>query len=236
MSALSSSAVAIEAQPDETTCGPTCLHAVYRFHGATVDVAALVDSVPSLPDGGTLEVLLACDALRRGYRVAIHTYNLNMFDPTWFSAPGVDIAERLALRAAGRQDPKLAVAVAAYREFLARGGRLYFGDLTRAMLRGLLGRGEPVIAALNLTYLYRQARVSGPHDEPDDIHGEPCGHFVVLNGYDRAQKTIGISDPYQANPVAEGQHYAVHVDRVIGAILLGVMTYDASLLVIQKPR
>ena len=44
--------------------------------------------------GGTFAIFLACDALRQGYQATIYTYNLTVFDPTWF-VPGVDIAERL---------------------------------------------------------------------------------------------------------------------------------------------
>jgi len=38
------------------------------------------------------------------------------------------------------------------------------------------------------------------------------------------------------NPVAPTQLYPVNIDRVIGAILLGVLTYDANLLVIHPRR
>ena len=59
---------------------------------------------------------------------------------------------------------------------------------------------------------------------------------MLLAGYKRADRTILVADPYQPNPVAPGQRYAVHIDRVIGAILLGVMTYDASLLLVEPAR
>ena len=45
----------------------------------------------SLEHGGTFAVYLACDALRKGYSATIYTYNLLVFDPTWFEE-GVDIA------------------------------------------------------------------------------------------------------------------------------------------------
>ena len=224
----------VQRQPDDTTCGPTCLHAVYRYLGLEAGLDEVVAGVTPLPGGGTLEVSLALDALRRGLAATIYTYNLNLFDPTWFGAADVDIAARLRARAAARGDAKLDFACAAWCDFLAAGGRLRFADLTRGLLRGLLRRGVPVIAALNLTYLYRNARVSGPQDEPDDVHGEPLGHFVLLSGYDRAHRSIEIVDPYPRNPVAVGQRYAVHIDRVIGAVLLGVMTYDASLLLVER--
>ena len=226
--------VDIEPQPDGITCGPTCLHALYRYHGLEVSLAKVIDSVTPLDEGGTLEVNLACDALQRGFEATIYTFNLNLFDPTWFDHPQTDIAAKLRERAARKRSPKFKFAVEGYCEFLERGGRLRFTDLTRAELRGMFRRGVPVIAGLNLTYLYRHPRVSGPYDDPDDVHGESCGHFVVLAGYNRDDRSIAVADPYVPNPVGVGQKYWVHIDRVIGAILLGVMTYDASLLIVER--
>lgn len=226
--------VDIEPQPDGITCGPTCLHALYRYHGLDVPLSKVIDSVTPLEEGGTLEVNLACDALQRGFEATIYTFNLNLFDPTWFDHPHTDIAAKLRERAARKRSPKFKFAVDGYCEFLARGGRLRFTDLTRAELRGMFRRGVPVIAGLNLTYLYRHPRVSGPYDDPDDVHGESCGHFVVLAGYNRDDRSIAVADPYVPNPVGVGQKYWVHIDRVIGAILLGVMTYDASLLIVER--
>lgn len=73
---------------------------------------------PELEDGGTLAVLLGTQAIRRGYHAKIFTYNLRVFDPSWFAHPspatrkaghGVDcetldvkpIADQLLTQAAG---------------------------------------------------------------------------------------------------------------------------------------
>ena len=90
----------ILAQPDDTTCGPTCLHGVYRFYGDPIELAQVIHEVVPLESGGTLAVQLACHALRRGYRATLYTYNLALFDPTWFATPERDIAERLRPQAA----------------------------------------------------------------------------------------------------------------------------------------
>ena len=79
--------VRILPQPTETTCGPTCLHAVYRFYNDRISLTKLVDEIPYLEEGGTLAVMLGTHALKRGYRAKIYTYNLHMFDPTWFLHP-----------------------------------------------------------------------------------------------------------------------------------------------------
>ena len=75
----------VTAQPDEVTCGPACLHSVYRYYGDEVSLDALIADVRMLDAGGTLDVYLANHALERGYQATIQTFNLQVFDPTWFS-------------------------------------------------------------------------------------------------------------------------------------------------------
>lgn len=223
-------------QPDETTCGPTCLHALYRFWGDSEPLEAVIRRTRSLEDGGgTFAVFLACDALRRGYAATIYTYNLMVFDPTWFT-PGVDLAERLQRQRQAKTDPRLLHATEGYLEFLALGGRLRFADLGRTLIRGTLRRGQPILTGLSSTYLYRTAREFGPDSRPDDVRGSPGGHFVVLAGYDRHRRSVLVADPYGPHPYGPGHEYWMSIDRVLGAILLGVLTHDANLLLIQPRR
>jgi len=227
--------VEIDAQPDEVTCGPTCLHAVYRYWGSEETLEEVISRTRRLEHGGTLAVLLACDALRRGFDATIYTFNLTMFDPTWFR-PGIDIADKLRRQLAVKADPRLGHDTAGYLEFLRLGGRLRLTDPTRTLLRGLLRRRLPILAGLSSTFLYRAAREYGPEDRPDDVRGEPAGHFVVLTGYDRRARSIQVADPYDPHPHGPSRRYWISIDRVIGAILLGIVTYDANLLVVSPRR
>lgn len=227
--------VEIDAQPDEVTCGPTCLHAVYRYWGSEETLEEVIARTRRLEHGGTLAVFLACDALRRGFDATIYTFNLTMFDPTWFR-PGVDIADKLRRQLAVKQDPRLGHDTSGYLEFLRLGGRLRLTDPTRALLRGILRRRLPILAGLSATFLYRSARDYGPDDRPDDVRGEPTGHFVVLAGYDRRARSIQVADPYDPHPHGPSRRYWISIDRVIGAILLGIVTYDANLLVLSPRR
>lgn len=222
-------------QPDEITCGPTCLHALYRYFGDDLPLERVVAEVPMLEGGGTLAVLLACHALRRGYRALIYTYKLQLFDPTWLGPGGSDLQEKLRRQMEFKNDPKLQAASRAYLEFLELGGELRFEDLTTALIRKYLNRSVPIVTGLSATYLYRSPREFGPKADYDDIRGEPSGHFVVLFGYDREARTVLVADPLLPNPVAPAQIYEISIDRVLCAILLGVLTYDANLLIIQ-PR
>lgn len=220
-------------QPDDSTCGPTCLHSIYRYYGDNIELPAVIEGVPELPNGGTLVVQLACHALRRGYRATIYTYNLQMFDPTWFGADNAALAERIRLQAAQKTDARIQAASAAYLEFLALGGVVRLEDLTTQLVRRYLKRSVPILTGLSATFLYRSMREHGPED--DDVRGTPAGHFVVLCGYASEAREVIVADPLHPNPPFESHRYAVGIDRVIGAIFLGVLTHDANLLVIE-PR
>ena len=221
----------ISRQPDLLSYGPACLHAVYAFHGDHLSLEQVTRGVHSLDDGGTLGVLLACHALERGYRATLFTYNLRIFDPTWFALPGDVLMARLRRRIETREGKKLRLASEAYLRFLSLGGKVRMEDLTSGLIRRYLDRGRPVLTGLSSTYLYRAPREVGPHD--DDIRGDPQGHFVVLAGYDREKNLVRVADPLGGSRWVESPYYPVRVERLITAILLGVLTYDANLLVIE---
>lgn len=226
----------IFSQPNDSTCGPTCLHAVYRYFGDDISLDELIGEIEMLESGGTLAVFLANHALSRGYQARIYTYNLSLFDPTWFAPNGPDIKERLVSQMKAKNDPKLKAASRGYIEFLGLGGEICFEDLTAGLIRKYLNRSIPIITGLSSTYLYRTSREFGPKDDDDDIRGNPSGHFVVLCGYDRSIRNVRIADPLLLNPLGIGQHYDACIDRVLCSILLGVITYDAKLLIIEPQK
>lgn len=216
-------------QPDDTSCGPTCLHAVYSYWGDKLSLDSVADEIEPLPGGGTLAVSLACHALRRGYRAEIYTYNLQLFDPTWFDG-AVDLAERLRSQRKHKRTQRLKISTDAYLEYLQLGGTVRFEELRPALIRRFLNRDVPILTGLSATYLYNCAREH--EDDYDDVRGEPVGHFVVLSGYDRNKRQVTVSDPSQDNPRFRTHRYSVGISRLIAAIALGVMTYDANLLIL----
>lgn len=225
-------AIPIEPQPDSTTCGPTCLHALYRHYGLDISLNQIIKEIERLDHGGTLDVFLANHAMARGFEATIYTYNLEVFDPTWFADRRTDLSVKLAAQAQFKRREKLRIATAGYLDYLVAGGEIRFADLNRALLRRLLKRGDPILTGLSATYLFRNMREWGPDDVDDDVRGEPVGHFVLLTAYDSKSREILIADPMHPNPQGS-QNYRIHIDRVIGAILLGALTYDANLLVMH---
>ncbi len=236
MSPNSSLILDILPQPDDSTCGPTCLHAVYGFYGDGMDLHQVIREVVPLDTGGTLGVFLGLHALRRGYDAALYTYNLDIFDPTWFERDPTDLPVLLEEQAIRKPGARLAVATRAYQEFLARGGRVRFEELRPDLIRRHLTEGQPILTGLSATYLYgcSRERERDGRLEYDSVAGEPVGHFVVVHGYDADTDSVLVADPLHEN--AFGSHaYRVGVVRLLGAIMLGVLTYDGNLLVVT-PR
>ena len=223
----------IELQPDDASCGPTCLHAVYRHYGDDVPLGEVTSNVARLPTGGTLAVLVACHALERGYSATIYSYNLQVFDPTWFRLDEDELERRLEAQAAIKRDAKLSLVTEAYKRFFKLGGTVAHEELTEDLLARLLRDHGPLLTGLSATYLYGCPReLDGRYD---DIAGEPAGHFVVLHDYDASTNSVSVADPLASNPTFPNPNYVVPARRLIAAILLGIVTYDANLLLIE-PR
>lgn len=222
-------------QPDDSSCGPTCLHAVYRYLGNPISLEGVLASAERLEDGGTLAVLLGYDALKRGYDATIYTYNLQVFDPSWRELGVEELTRKLEQQAELKTDKKLRAATRAYCRFLQAGGRVRFEDLNTTLIRRILARGVPVLTGLSSTYLYRTRREleQGGRLISDDVLGHPMGHFVLLTGYDRTSRMILIADPWGIDETyPKSGRYWIGADRVLNAILLGIITYDANLLVV----
>ena len=218
-------------QRDLISCGPTCLHAVYRHFGDDMGLDALVREVRSLEGGGTLAVLLGCHALERGYQALLYSYNLRVFDPTWFPLPRKTFRQRLRQSILSMEGKRRRIAAEAYERFLALGGEVRMEDLSGTLIRGYLDRGLPILTGLSATYLYQAPREVGIRD--DDIRGDPQGHFVVLAGHEAESDQVLVADPLGGTVWVTNTFYPVRMERLITAILLGVLTNDANLLILE---
>jgi len=247
----------IQAQPDETTCGPSCLASVFQYYGDDIGLQEVIRNTPSLDSGGTLAVLMGEYALERGYTVRIYTYNLRVFDPTWFAPelngapdpngnhdypagarkPVVDLVAKLESQRLSKRSVRLQAACQAYIKFIQAGGEVLMHEMNRDVIRFYLDRGTPLLTGLSSTWLYQCARQIWRTNQPDDVRGDPEGHFVVLHGYDTEPERVHIADPWLPNPFSgkEGNScfYHVGVDRLQSAVLLGVLTYDSNLMVVE---
>ncbi len=223
----------IKAQPDEVTCGPTCLHALYQYYLDDIGLKEVVQEVKSLKSGGTLAVMLGNHALQRGYQAHIYTYNLNVFDPSWFKLPTSKVITFLKRQIRFKfKKKKLIVASRAYIKFLEAGGRVSQHELNAELIKSYLRKSKPILTGLSATYLYGSQREISSTGKHDSIKGEPVGHFVIINGYDELTQTVYLADPMNPNPL-KSQYYSVSFDRLINSIMLGIVTYDANLLIVE---
>ena len=216
-------------QPDDVTCGPTCLLQVLRFYGDETSFEGVQAVTPRNPDGGTLGVFLGTAARRLGLAARIWSYNLRVFDPTWAALEPLALRAKLLQRAGAVPKPKLPEACRAYADFLDSGGELSFEELSADVLDAALARGHPVLCGLNGTYLYGLPRERPDDNEYDDVAGHPVGHFIVICGRDDAGRFL-VRDPASDVPFSDDGRYAVEPQRLIHAILLGIVSYDAVLL------
>ena len=221
-------------QPDDVTCGPTCLRKVYDYYGVDTSVEEVAGEIDRNEDGGTLAVYLGLSAMRRGLSARIFSYDLRIFDPTWAGLPPAALAAKVQERLPFLKQQKARRAARACLQFLEMGGEIAFDELTPALLKEILNRDHPVLAGLSATHLYRMPRER--HDPEtnsltdDDVAGDPVGHFVVISGYDRWGRRFTVRDPSAHVPVTPDGRLVVEAQRLINAILLGDLTYDAVLL------
>ena len=231
--------IKIHSQPDDETCGATCLQSIYNYYGLNVSVGKVVKNVERSLSGGTLAAFLGAHALREGFDSTIYINNLNVFDPSWFTHGEIScekLIAKLDAQMVHKKDPDITQSSIAYQEFAQLGGNVRFRTLSVKLLQSYFKKQIPILTGLSATYLYSSAR---EHYTPngvstyDDIRGTPCGHFVVLCGYDEKKKRVVVADPHRENPLSHNHYYTVSSHHLINAIMLGVLTYDANLLIIE---
>lgn len=227
-------------QPDDESCGPTCLYAIYQHYGLNISYDEVVKQVERSISGGTLAPMLGKHALQSGFKVTLYINNLQMYDPTWFNPDGTSdshfLREKLMQQMSIKHNRFLAKGTHSVLDFLLLGGAIKFRSLTIDVLKEYLDRNIPIMTGLSSTYLYNSCREYFTKDSKsvgDDVRGHPCGHFVVLCGYHKRNQEVVVADPFKANPVSNDHYYSVPCHRLINAIMLGIVTFDGNLLIIE---
>jgi hypothetical protein len=215
------------AQQDEVSCGAACLAQVLHYYGIEASQTELAERIRRTEEGGTLAVFIGLLAQDLGLRVRLHPLGLRHFDPTWWNLSRRAILQKLTARgeALGMSEE-----LEGWITLLERGGKVGFGPLERQRLVRILARHRPVIAGLSATWLYRETRHDPSTNQPDDVAGQPVGHFVVVTGYERRGRRFLINDPYPDIPLGAEGVYTLPARRLITAILMGDATRDAVLL------
>jgi hypothetical protein len=196
----------------------------------------ILNDIPQFEEGGgTFGLTLAIDALKRGYKTSIYSFNLNIFDPSWFELPMEKIKGKLLeLLEKGNLRTKDRTAARSAAQFIDLGGELRFANLSEELISSYLSRDIPILTGLSSSWLYKTQREDPITSEYDDILGKPAGHFVVLHGLDTKYREVDIADPYKPNPISGTNYYKVPMNSLINSILLGVMSYDGNLVILEK--
>ncbi len=238
---MKSNKLKIQSQPTDTSCGPTCLQGVYQYYDYDTDVETIIKEISNVKRGGTLAVVLGIHALKKGFNVKIYTYNLHVFDPTWFKPKPLsteELMEKLQKQMEVKPSQKLRWACKHYLEYLSLGGKLAMEDLCHRLLTRYLKQGVPILTGLSSTYLYMAPREYVIEETTkqvvDDMAGYPEGHFVLIHSYDTASQMVTVMDPYSKNPYSKDLKYSISLDHLQTAIMLGVLTYDANFMVVTR--
>ena len=59
---------------------------------------------------------------------------------------------------------------------------------------------------------------------------------MVITGYDEEENSVYVADPVEPNPLGKDKLYSVSFRRLINSIMLGIVTYDANLLIIEPKK
>lgn len=228
--------IPLHPQPTDTTCGPTCLHGIYQHQGLGMPLEEVIRRIRYNKGGGTLGVNLAIHALKNGFDAKIITHNLNVFDPTWFRLNRDQMVVKLFKQSRKKRNTKIIESSERYLELLSLGGEIGYEELSPINLYRLLENHGPVICGLSATYLYWSKRERNKPIVYDDVKGYPQGHFVILSGMKGDLSEVEITDPLKNNPLKKGQQYNMGTQHFINSILIGVITYDANIIILTRKK
>lgn len=231
--------IKINSQPNDETCGATCLHAIYNYYGLDITLEEVISGLRKSLSGGTLATLVGIHALEHGFNATVYTNNFYVVDPSWFDKNGESdgklISKKLKEQLKYKKDKHIVSVTQACLEYFKLGGKMCFKTLDSELLDSFFKRNIPIMTGLSATYLYncpREVYEKGV-SRFDDVRGTVCGHFVILCGYGVEQKQVVIADPHRENPLAHNNYYFVDIHRVINAIMLGVISSDGTLVIIE---
>ncbi len=219
------------AQPDNITCGPTSLRMVLKHYGKNLSHQEMMKHFTIFPGIGVLDPHIAMAAMDLGFKVKTISFNYRVIHPSWENLPPDKLLQKLQIYLPQITNYKDSVSAAGYIQYLERGGTIEFHPLSRKLIVQYLRKGIPVIAALDMEYLYK-GTVDWSEFKP-----EHATHFVVICGYNAAKDEFKVADPWHSIPIPNTKgFYPVSADRLFTAILLGFQVNDADLIIIEKPE
>ena len=229
-------------QPDGSSCGPASLKIALSAFGddrSTTDIVKLITLYKGI---GSYDSHVAIAAMELGYTPVIYSFNRRIFHPKWNNLSAGDLLEKLRLKRdkikASMLKPdsdkvqlrKDLISTEGYISFMEHRGEIKLPPLSKDLIINHLKKGEPVIAALDMSYLYESVIY-----EDDDFDPNHTTHFVVIYGYDPATNDFNVADPWYKIPLQNTNGlYVRNADFIVNAILHADFTNDADIIVIKK--
>lgn len=216
-------------QTEDNTCGLCCLRMVLNYHGKDVPLEDLQTIMPPRADIGLYDSHVGLLAMMMGFSSTIFTYNYQIFHPLWNHLSRDEIIQNLEVKKLESDAAPYALAIDSYINYLKAGGELLFYPLSKEMILAQFDLGLPLLAALDMGFLYDCAHFQDLYSDSRSTH------FVVLHGFDPERNTFHVTDPWYNIPIPhKNGQYTLSADRVINAIFLAQDKHDAALVVIQK--
>lgn len=216
------------------TCGPSALQQILAYYGVKKSLNEILKNF-KMYEYGTWDFDLLSYVLRLGFKAEITTYNLDIFDPTWFKLSRKKLIKKLKSRLKYAK-PFHKQGIRSCIRFLELGGRIRFKIITEKIIKDYLRKKIPVIACFCFTALWKCKRAyskktkKGYKSISNDIRGVPEGHFIVISGY--AKDKFFVTDPSYNIPVSKTGKYSVPIKDLIAYILMK----DYGNICVIKPK
>ncbi len=157
---------------------------------------------------GTWSPYIGIYAMKLGYNVEIFTYDVSLFDPTWFNLSNKSLIKKLKIAIKKIKDKDKKFGVRGYIDFLREGGKLTFKIPTKKILIKFLKKKIPPMAFVNSTAYYKRKRKDFKAGKRSEF-GEVGGHCIVISGYKNGKFIV--TDPNYF----KGGIYEVPEDKLI---------------------
>ena len=201
----------------DSTCGPSCLVAIYESLGEKVDKQTILNELNISDSDYTYLPQIARHMLKRNLEIKLISPNSYVFSPEWAQLSReqviTELRDWIVLNA---KNEWLLTAIHSL-FFLEEGGTVEITDLTTELLDSHLDAGWSLLCLVEPSWLWGKRKIA-KKAEYDSVRGNADGHFIVV--YDRTETEYIISDPYPTSLPGKEHTYQVDKARLITATYL----------------
>jgi ABC-type bacteriocin/lantibiotic exporter with double-glycine peptidase domain len=198
-------------QERKNSCGLAVLRMVFKYYGGDVTEKELLKDI-KLRSYGTLLTDLGILALKREYKVTVHTLHLPLISPLQLPF-GTTITENHLKKMQPRKTDN--DTLVSFNKFIKLRGNLVWETPRIRTVKEYLNKKIPII--LN----YNTAAVG------DYFHNWDNGHYIVINGID--DNSVSVLDPDK-----DGGKYKINTEELLPSWAINARTSSGHLMIITK--